>query len=237
MNKLAETLIFSFFVSLVMVVIDAIYHLATETAVHINYVAVKFTIIFLVVFLVAYWVGKSTMDGIFTSTAGPVIFYIYYVFANPTLNREVFKIDENFGYIFVHIAALLIAYFVIYKVWILKKGTKLVKSLAYAFIITLCIYGLDAGYQLSYVQFTTNNEEETARTLNFITSIYLAILIFTLSFLSNYLIKNTNIQIAFLVVGSAIVIYFIGQNIARSLAGIIAALIPTYLSKIYLKQK
>ena len=58
-----------------MVVLDALYHLATETAVHINYVAVKFTVIFLVVFLVANWVGKSLTDGVFTSIAGPVIFY------------------------------------------------------------------------------------------------------------------------------------------------------------------
>ena len=102
MSKLIENIIFSFFVTLVMVVIDAIYHLATETAVHINYAAAKFTVIFLVVFLVSYWIGKSKRDGAFTSVTGPAVFYLYYIFANPTLNREIFKIDENFGYIFVN---------------------------------------------------------------------------------------------------------------------------------------
>ena len=151
MNKLSENLVFSFFVSFAMVTLDALYHLATETAVHINYATVKFTVIFLVVFLVVYWVGKSATEGIFTSVSGPVIFYVYYIFANSTLNRAIFKIDENFGYIFVHITALLIAYFVIYRAWVLKKGPKLMKSLAYSFVMALCIYGLDAGYQLSLV--------------------------------------------------------------------------------------
>lgn len=237
MDKLPENLIFSFFVSLTMVVIDAMYHLATETAVHINYVAVKFTVIFLTVFLVAHWVGKSTGDGIFTSISGPVIFYIYYIFANPTLNREIFRIDENFGYIFVHIFALLIAYFTVYRIWVLKKVSKFVKSLAYAFIISLCIYGLDAGYQLSYTQFITHNEEMTARVLSFITSIYLAGALFLLSFLSHFFIKEQKVKLSVLVIISAVIIYFIGQNITRSLVGIIAAFVPVYLSNIFLTRK
>ena len=237
MSKLSENLVFSFFVSLSMVALDALYHLATETAVHINYAAVKFSVIFLVVFLVAYWVGKSVPDGIFTSIAGPVIFYIYYIFANPTLNRAVFKIDENFGYIFVHIACLLVAYFVFYRAWVLKKGSAFVKSLAYAFVIALCIYGLDAGYQLSYVQFTTHNEEMTARVLNFAAGIYLAALLFVLSFLSDFFVKSKNIGMVVLVFGSALIIYFVGQNLTRGLVGILSAFIPVYLSGIYLGKK
>ena len=220
-----------------MVIIDAIYHLATETAVDILYVAVKFTIIFLVVFLVAYWVGKSLTEGIFTSVAGPVIFYIYYIFANSTLNREVFKIDENFGYIFVHIAALLVAYFVVYRTWVLKKGSGPIKSLAYAFIIALCIYGLDAAFQLSYVQFTTHNEEETARLLGFTASVYLIGLLFALSFLSYYFIKNKNVQMAVLVAGSAALIYFFGSNLIRSLAGLLDSSLLVYLAKTYMAKK
>lgn len=220
-----------------MVILDALYHLATETAVHINYVAVKFTVIFLVVFLVAYWVGKGIVDGVFTSIAGPVIFYVYYIFANPTLNRALFKIDENFGYIFVHIAALLTAYFVVYKAWVQKKGSAIVKSLAYAFVIALCIYGLDAGYQLSIVQFTTHNEEQTAMVLGFAAGVYLAALLFALSFLSNFFIKSQNVQNLALIIGSAAIIYFVGQNIARSLIGAADAIIPVYLAKIYLARK
>ena len=235
MSKLAESLIFSFFVALSMVMLDALYHLATETAVHINYAAVKFTIIYFVVFLVCYWVGKSNTEGIFTSVSGPVIFYVYYIFANPTLNRELFKIDENFGYIFVHITALLIAYFVFYKVWVLRKGNKLVKSLGYAFIISLCIYGLDAGYQLSYVQFTTHNEEMTAKVLNFASSIYLVLLLFAVSFLSYFFVKNHKIQQTTLFAGSVLLIYLFGQNIGRSIFSIVTLLLILYLANIYNK--
>ena len=237
MNRLAENLVFSFFVSLVMVMLDALYHLATETAVHINYAAVKFIVIFLVVFLVANWVGKSITDGIFTSVSGPVIFYVYYVFANSTLNRALFKIDENFGYIFIHIAALLIAYFVIYETWALKKGSEFARSLSFAFVIALCIYGLDAGFQLSLVQFTTHDEEQTARTLNFKTSVYLVGLFFAISFLSNFFIKSKYVEIAALVAGSALAVYFMSHNILRSFVGIVDSALPIVIAKFYIKQK
>ena len=220
-----------------MVVLDALYHLATETAVHILYAAVKFTVIFLVVFLVAYWVGKSKTDGIFTSIAGPVIFYFYYIFANPTLNREIFRIDENFGYIFVHIIALLISYFVIYNIWIRKRGNNFVKSLAFAFIIALCIFGLESGVRLATVQIQTHNEEINARTLQFNTSLYLALSIFVLLFLSNYFIKNKNVEMSVSSIGSGIIIYFIGQDIVRSIVGIAASFILFNLSNYYLSRK
>ncbi len=245
MNKFTESIIFSFFVTLTLVVIDALFHLIIETAVHINYVAVKFTVIFLMVFLVTYWVGKSKTEGVFTSVVAPVIFYIYYVFANSTLNRELFKIDEDFWFIFIHITALLISYFVIYQIWVQKKGNYVAKNLAYAFIIALCVYGLDAVFQMSYVQFTTHNEEETAKTLNLGSSFLLVILLFILSFiilsfklsfLLSSIIKNRYVDLGLFVVGSFIIIYLIGQNLIRSLVGIVSTVIPVYLSKIYLEQ-
>ena len=237
MKRLAETILFSFFVSLSMVVLDAFYHLATETAVHILYVAVKFTIIFILVFLVAYWVGKGAVDGLFTSIAGPVIFYIYYIFANPTLNRQIFKIDENFGYIFVHIAALLISYFFVYHFWYRKKGSGLEKSLAYAFVVSLCIWGLNAGYQMAYAQLTTHNEEEVARLLSFAPSIYLAGIFFALAFLSNFFIKSRNIEMILLVLGSSLAVYFMGHSMINSFAGIAAAFVPAFLAKVYFNEK
>ena len=219
-----------------MVVLDALYHLATETAVHINYAAVKFTVIFLVVFLVVYWVGKSLTDGIFTSISGPVIFYFYYIFANSTLNRAIFKIDENFGYIFVHIAALLISYFVIYEIWAGKKGAKLAKSMAFAFIIALCIFGLESGFRLAAIQLQTHNEEINARTLQFITSLYLVLLFFGLLFLSNYFIKNKKIEIIISGIGSGIIVYAIGQDIVRSIVGLVSAFALLNISKFYLSK-
>ena len=98
-----------------MVMLDVIYHLATETAVHINYVAVKFTIIYLTLFLTTYWVGKSWNNGVFATITGPMLFYIYYRVADATINRELFKIDESFGYIFLHIAVFALAYAVVFN--------------------------------------------------------------------------------------------------------------------------
>ena len=220
-----------------MVALDSLYHLATETAVHINYAAVKFTIIFLVVFLVAHWVGKSVVDGIFTSMAGPVLFYIYYIFANPTLNRQIFRIDDNFWYIFIHIAALLVAYFVVYRAWVLKKVSGFTKSISFAVILSLCIYGLDAGYQLLHVQFTTHDEELTARTLNFYSSILLAVLLFVLLLLSDFFIKSKKTGMTIIVIGTAILIYFIGHDPQRILAGAPGAFILLYINHIYARRK
>ncbi len=236
MNKVSESIIFSFFISLVMVVLDAIYHLATETAVHINYVAVKFTIIFLVVFLVAYFIGKSKTDWIFTSLAGPVIFYAYYVFANPTLNRELFRIDENFGYIFVHIAALLIAYFVFYNIWALRNGNRLARMLGYAFIISLCIFGIDSGYRLAYVQFTTHNEEIAAGVMDMQSSLIQVFLIFIVAAASYRLISNIKIRAPAIVFGSVVIIYFMGHDILRTLAAIASSLALVYLGNFYVKE-
>ena len=220
-----------------MVVLDALYHLATETAVHINYAAVKFIVIFLVVFLVANWVGKSKTDGIFTSISGPVIFYFYYIFANSTLNRAIFKIDENFGYIFVHIIALLISYFVVYNILVKKMGNNFVKSLAFAFIMALCIFGLESGFRLAAIQMQTHNEEINARTLQFASSLYLVLFLIALAFLSNYLIKNKNIEMAISGIGSGIIIYFIGSDIVRSVVGFVSALILFNLNKFYSTKK
>ncbi|MBS3147409.1 hypothetical protein J4219_00830 [Candidatus Woesearchaeota archaeon] len=102
--------LFSLIVTFLMNSLDVIYHLLTHTAVHLNYVAVKFTVIFLVVYLVSRHVGIGLQEGIVSALAGPMIFYMYYVAATPTLDRTLFVLDENVGYVLVHSAALFIAY-------------------------------------------------------------------------------------------------------------------------------
>ena len=158
MGRIFRTFIFSFFASLIAVAIDAFYHLATETTVHINYVAVKFVIIFAAVFLVAYWSGKRIVDIIFASISGPVIFYVYYIFAYPTLDRSIFKIDENFGYIFVHIFAMLISYFIVFKIlnkkYLGKNSIKIQKT---KFALLFVIFGI-IGSIYTFIPYKTIND-------------------------------------------------------------------------------
>ena len=96
MSKLSSNILFSALLTIVMNGLDIVYHLATDWAVHLNYVAIKLTVIFTATLLIAHFVGKGKQQGIATSIVGPFMFYLYYVAANPTLNREVFKIDELF---------------------------------------------------------------------------------------------------------------------------------------------
>ena len=61
--------------------------------------------------MITQFIGKGIEEGIAASIYGPLIFYIYYLFAGATLNREVFRIDEQFWFMFLHILFMLIAYF------------------------------------------------------------------------------------------------------------------------------
>ncbi len=101
---------FAVLVTLAMNALDMVYHIFTDTAVHLGYVAVKFTVIFLVVFLVDWLVGRSWKDVAFGSIAGPFIFFLYYRVATPTLNRSVFVLDEAVWYVLIHTIALFVAY-------------------------------------------------------------------------------------------------------------------------------
>jgi hypothetical protein len=111
MNKFLSNFLFSLIITLSMNGLDMVYHLATGWTVHLNYVAIKLTAIFLTTFLITQFIGKGKEQGIISSILGPVMFYIYYVSAVPTLNREVFWLDEQFFFIFLHSFFMLISYF------------------------------------------------------------------------------------------------------------------------------
>ncbi len=147
MNKLYSNLLFSIIVTAVMNALDMVYHLATGWAVHLNYVAIKITVIFLTVWMITQFIGKGNEEGIIASIFGPVMFYVYYVFTGATLNREIFKLDEQFWFIFLHIVFMLIAYFSAFyfvvgeKKWIRTSSFILIASAAsvafYALFIML----------------------------------------------------------------------------------------------------
>ena len=111
MNKAYANLLFSVVVTVVMNGLDMFYHLSTGWAVHLNYVAIKVTVIFLSVWMITQFIGIGKEEGLAASLFGPVMFYIYYVFAGATLNRDEFKIDEQFWFTFLHVGCMLIAYF------------------------------------------------------------------------------------------------------------------------------
>ena len=111
MNKITSNVLFAVLLTVVMNGLDIVYHLATRWAVHLNYVAVKLTVVFLATFLIVQFAGKGREQGVVTSIIGPFMFYIYYLSANPTINRELFKIDEQFWFFFLHFAFMMIAYF------------------------------------------------------------------------------------------------------------------------------
>ncbi len=114
MKRFWQIFLFSLLVTLSMNFLDSFFHLLTNTAVHLGYVVVKFTIIFLSVFFVSWFSGITFGNGLFTSLFGTTLFYVYYRMASATLDRTIFKLDENVGYILLHASMLLLVYMVIY---------------------------------------------------------------------------------------------------------------------------
>ena len=233
MQKFIPSLLFSFFVALSMVVLDMLFHLATETAVHVNYVAVKFTLIFLILFLVTWWVQKGFNEALFACLMGPGIFYIYYVYADPTLNRVLFKIDDSFGYIFLHIAVFLLAYWLVFMVLDKQKGSREVLVAGKAAILTLLLYGLDALYQMQKVQLLTKNEELVAQVLHIDTSLYLILLVFVVGFLCVYYFKSIPLQSVVFIIASALSIFLLGHDLVRAMLGIVSGAVPLFLVYYY----
>ncbi len=232
-----EALVFSFFVSSVMVMLDALYHLGTSTAVHINYVLVKITIIFLVLFLTTYWVGKGKNEGIFACIVGPVIFYIYYLVADSTLNRAVFKVDDSFGYIFLHIFAFAIAYIALYNFVLNRRGSKEIQAGALSLIMAFSVFALDSFYRLGKVQIQTKNEELVVAVMGFGESLYLVLFLMVLYFLVFYYLKGGKTQGIVYMIGSLLGVYVIsGGSVERVLVGVVSAGLPLMLMNYYLSR-
>lgn len=82
--------------------LDIIAHLATGTVVHIPYVTAKTIVIASSLFLLTWWAGANWKHGIVMVLIATSLFYMYYRFAEPTLDRAVFTLDEQFKWIFIH---------------------------------------------------------------------------------------------------------------------------------------
>ena len=165
MNKFHSNLLFSIVVTAVMNALDMVYHLATGWAVHLNYVAIKLTVIFLAVWMITQFIGKGVEEGVVASIFGPFIFYIYYVFAGATLNREIFKIDEQFWFFFLHAALMLIAYF---SAWYFVKSKQhLTRAVSFVIVASFASIALDALYIMIKMRLQGLDEETAAKLMTF----------------------------------------------------------------------
>src|SRR3989344_4512976 len=164
MNKLTSNILFSALLTVVMNGLDIVYHLATDWAVHLNYVAIKLTVVFAAAFLIAQFVGKGKEQGVVTSVIGPFMFYLYYVSANPTLNREVFKIDEQFWFFFLHFAFMLIAYFSALQ-FVSADGWR--KNFGYVILAAVGATALDAVFIMARLKALGFDEEAEVRAFTF----------------------------------------------------------------------
>ena len=165
MNKFFSNFLFSVAVTAAMNALDMAYHLATGWAVHLNYVAIKLTVIFLTVWLITQFIGIGKEEGIVASIFGPFMFYIYYVYAGATLNREIFRIDEQFWFFFLHAALMLIAYFAAFN--FVKSKRHSVRTISFIIIASLFAIALDALYIMIKMRLQGLDEETAAKLMTF----------------------------------------------------------------------
>ena len=145
--------------------LDIVYHLATNWTVHLNYVAIKLTVIFLTAFLITQFIGKGKEQGIVASMLGPFMFYIYYFSAVPTLNREVFWLDEQFFFIFLHMFFMLVSYFAALNFLESKKDyLRKLSFVLLAGISSIALYAISLMFQW---RFQGLGEEEAASLMTF----------------------------------------------------------------------
>ena len=212
MNKFYSNLLFSIAVTIVMNALDMVYHLATGWAVHLNYAAIKLTVIFLSVWMITQFIGIGREEGIVASIFGPFMFYIYYVFAGATLNREIFRIDEQFWFVFLHITLMLIAYF---AAWSFAKGkSHWIRTTGFILVASFASTAFDALFIMMRMRMNGLDEETAARLM-------------TLSLISVPVIAYTVGVIAGTLIDS-----FIKKNyLDRLVAGIIAFALVYLFSK------
>ncbi len=104
--KLAKAFSLALVVALAAECIDLIFHFLLGAEVHLPYVAIKITVIAFTFFFLTYRAGISHRDGIAGAVIASLLFYVYYRFSEPTLDRTIFKLDEDTLFILIHFAAI-----------------------------------------------------------------------------------------------------------------------------------
>jgi hypothetical protein len=112
---LKKAFAFSFVVTMAAMALDMMFHMATGVAVHLPYVLVKVAVVGATLLMASYWIGINKRDGLVWSLGASVLFDVYYNFAEPTLDRTVFTLDEAALYIVVHFFCIVIPYLLIQR--------------------------------------------------------------------------------------------------------------------------
>ena len=236
MGKTYSKLLFSFAVTAAMNAMDMMYHLSTGWAVHLNYVAIKLTVIFLTVWMITQFIGIGKEEGIVASIFGPFMFYVYYVFAGATLNREIFKIDEQFWFIFLHIALMLIAYFAAYN--LAKSKKHWLRTANFVLVASFASMALDALYIMVNMRIQGIDEETAAKLMTFslmlspviayIAGVIIGVLIDNLS-------KKKYLNSLSAAGASAIIIGFLTKEFMHSIFAFVIVIVVYYIIHTYKK--
>ncbi len=115
-----KALAFAFIVTLSSQTLDIMIHLADGVAVHLPYISVKSLVIFWTLFWFSKWTGINLSHGVIASFLASFFFYLYYRFAEPTLDRTIFVLDEASFFIIIHFLCIVIPYLITWK-WLLQK--------------------------------------------------------------------------------------------------------------------
>lgn len=108
--KPSKAFMFALVVTLAGLALDILVHLKTGTAVHFNYVSEKLIVVGFALFLLSWWVGADWQNGIGMVFIASSLFYVYYSFAVPTLDRAVFTLDEQIKWVFIHFVVIYLPY-------------------------------------------------------------------------------------------------------------------------------
>jgi len=119
--RVAKALAFAVVVALAAQAIDIFFHFILGVTVHLPYISVKSFVIAFTLFWFSYWTGVKWDRGLIATITAAILFYIYYRYTEPTLDRTIFKIDEDFGFVFIHMFAIYLPYFLTWK-FLLKKS-------------------------------------------------------------------------------------------------------------------
>lgn len=236
MKKTYSNLLFSIAVTIVMNALDMAYHLATGWAVHLNYVAIKLTVIFLTVWMITQFIGIGKEEGIVASIFGPFIFYLYYVFAGATLNREIFKIDEQFWFFFLHAALMLIAYFAAYN--FAKSKKHWLRTASFVLVASFASIALDALYIMIKMRLQGIDEETAAKLMTFsliLSPVTAYILGIIAGVLADNLLKKKFLDSFAAAITSSLILGFLTKDFMHAIFAFVFVIIVYYVVHTYRK--
>ena len=236
MPKFLPNFLFSIYITAVMNALDMVYHLATGWAVHLNYVAIKLTVIFLAVWMITQFIGIGKQEGIVASIFAPFMFYIYYVFAGATLNRDIFKIDEQFWFFFLHAAMLGIAYF---SAWgFLHSKEKWKKTAGFAIITVFFSIALHALLLMIRWRIAGLDEETAASVFTF-SVIFIPVVAYLAGIVAGIITETFSERRIFSVgvpaLVSSVIILVRTQEIATALFALVFVLLAHYITHTFKK--